>query len=79
MKLFLVAENQVAQDKVLVRVRRVPGNSEPAIAGGKLQFSDPQVTRGARVQFKISLFDNEIVGIGSDNKCRICQSNPLGK
>jgi len=39
----------------------------------------PHVARAARVQLKVNPFDDEVVGIGSDNKCRVCQSNPLGK
>src|SRR6476646_1111514 len=71
MKLLLIAQIQVAQNEVLVRVRGLARNSRPRISRGKLQCLDPQLSRSARVQFQISLSNNEIVRLISNDKCQV--------
>ena len=47
MDLFLVAQDEVAKNEVLIGVRSLRVNFGPAVSGGQLQFVDPHVTRTA--------------------------------
>jgi len=49
MKLLLVAQIQVAQNQILVRIRGLAGALQPGVARGKLKRFDPQLARTARI------------------------------
>ena len=45
MDLFLVTQEEIAKNEILIGVRSLRGNFGPAVSGGQLQFVDPHVTR----------------------------------
>ena len=71
MDLFLVAQNQITNNQIFVRVRSLPRDFGPTLAGGQLQFLNPQVTRRAGIQIKIDMFRDKIVWLISDHQCCI--------
>src|SRR5207249_7047827 len=55
-----LAESDVAEEKIAIRVAGCAGNSRPVLPRRQLQFGDAQSARRPRIQLKIKILEDQI-------------------